>query len=67
MQDALTRGVPHPNSVRQSLQRLLDERNQKPVVNHLVSLDKRVNELVVKPHSLSNYDRLNTSSTSEEE
>lgn len=67
MLDALTRGVPHPNSVRQSLQRLLDERNQKPVVNHLVSLDKRVNELVVKPHSLSNYDRLNTSSTAEEE
>lgn len=67
MVDALTRGVPHPNAVRQSLQRLLDERNQKPVVNHLVSLDKRVNDLVVKPHSLSHYDTLNTSSMTEEE
>jgi hypothetical protein len=67
MQDALTRGVPHPNAVRQSLQRLLDERNQKPVVNHLVSLDKRVNDLVVKPHSLSHYDVLNASLSSEEE
>jgi transposase len=67
MLEALTRGVPHPNSVRQSLQRLLDERNQKPVVNHLVSLDKRVNELVVKPHSLSHYDVLNTSLSSEKE
>ena len=67
MQDALIRGVPHPNSVRQSLQRLLDERSQKPVVNHLVSLDKRVNELVVKPHSLSHYDALNASLSTEEE
>lgn len=67
MQDALTRGVPHPNAVRQSLQRLLDERHQKPTVNHLLSLDKRVNDLVIKPHSLSNYDVLNVSSNKGEE
>lgn len=67
MQDALSRGVTHPNAVRQSLQRLLDERHQKPTANHLVSLDKRVNDLVIKPHSLSNYDVLNDSSDKEEE
>lgn len=71
MQDALTRGVAHPNAVRQSLQRLLDERHQKPTANHLVSFDKRVNDLVIKPHDLSNYDALNAdvlnaSSTQEE-
>ena len=56
MADALTRGVPHPNAVRQSVQRLLDERNQLPVASQVVSLNKRVNELVVKPHSLSDYE-----------
>lgn len=66
MQDALSRGVPHPNAVRQSLQRILDERNQSPTANHLISLDKRVNEVVIKPHALSNYDALYAESTEEE-
>lgn len=66
MHDALTRGVPHPNAVRQSLQRLLDERKQLPQVNHVVSLNKRVNELVIKPHSLSDYDCFNQPTTDEE-
>ena len=61
MQDALTREVPHPNAVRQSIQRLLDERSQRPTANHVLSFDKRVNDLVVKPHDLSNYDALNYS------
>lgn len=65
MTDALTRGVPHPNAVRLSVQRLLDERNQLPAVSQLVSLNKRVNELVVKPHSLSDY-VFNESNTPEE-
>ena len=66
MADALTRGVPHPNAVRQSVQRLLDERNQLPVASQVVSLNKRVNELVVKPHSLSDY-AFEQPNTSEEE
>ena len=65
--DSLARGVPHPNAVRQSLQRLLDEKNQLPSVNPVLSLDKRVNELVVKPHSLSDYDVFNQPVTAEEE
>lgn len=67
MQDALTRGVPHPNAVRQSLQRLLDERNQLPAVSQVLSLDKRVNEMVVKPHSLSEYEMPLSSTILEEE
>jgi hypothetical protein len=66
MLDALNRGVPHPNAVRLSLQRLLDERQQLPAVSQVLSLDKRVNELVVKPHSLSDYEMLNQSTTEED-
>lgn len=67
MLDALSRDVPHPNAVRQSLQRLMDEQNQLPPVSPVLSLDKRVNELIVKPHSLSNYEIFNQSLTTEEE
>jgi transposase len=67
MLDALNRGVPHPNAVRQSLQRLLDEQDRLPAVSPIVSLDKRVNSLVVKPHSLSDYEVFNQSTATEEE
>jgi len=60
MQEALAKGVPHPNAVRQSIQRLLEERQQKPRANHVLSLDHRVNEVVVKTHSLSDYDVLSS-------
>jgi hypothetical protein len=53
--DALLRGVPHPNAVRQSIQRLLDESAQLPTASKVLSLNKHVNELVVKPLSLSDY------------
>ncbi len=59
MNDALARGVPHPNAVRLSLQRRQDERHQLPPVVLPVSDNKRVNELIVKPHKLSDYDVLN--------
>jgi len=60
MQEALAKGVPHPNAVRQSIQRLLEERQQKPRANDVLSLDHRVNEVVVKTHSLSDYDVLSS-------
>jgi hypothetical protein len=41
--------------VRQSIQRLLDESAQLPTASKVLSLNKHVNELVVKPHSLSDY------------
>ena len=67
MKDALTRGVPHPNAVRLSLQRRQDERHQPPPVVLPLSDDKRVNELIVKPHKLSDYDVLNQPETMEEQ
>lgn len=54
MEDALKREVPHPNAVRQSLQRLLDKNKQLPPINPL-SLDKRIAKQVIKPHALNNY------------
>lgn len=65
MLDALKRKVPHPNSVRVSLQRTVDEQQQQPNLSTL-SLDKRVNTLTVKPHNLNIYEVLNHTSTEEE-
>lgn len=67
MNDALNRDVPHPNAVRLSLQRQQDERCQQPLVPLSLSGDKRVTELVVKPHKLSDYDVLNQSMPEEED
>jgi hypothetical protein len=67
MKDALARGVPHTNAVRLSLQRRQDERHQPPLVVLPVSHDKRVNELIVKPHKLSDYDVLNQAEPMEEQ
>ena len=61
MAEALSRDVPHPNAVRLSLQRLLDEREQLPKVSFDLSKNKQINELVVKPHALGNYDILHRS------
>jgi len=66
MKDALGRNVPHPNAVRLSLQRRQDERQQEPLVALSLSDDKRVTELVVKPHKLSDYDVLNQPEPMEE-
>lgn len=65
MKEALAREVPHPNSVRLSLQRLIDHRKQPPAVK-LGLTDKRAIEVVVKPHELSSYDTLNQASAIEE-
>ena len=66
MAEALSRDVPHPNAVRLSLQRLLDEREQPPQVSFDLSKNKQINELVVKPHALGNYDVLHQSYKEEE-
>ena len=66
MAEALSRDVPHPNAVRLSLQRLLDEREQPPQVSFDLSKNKQINELVVKPHALGNYDVLHQSYEEEE-
>ena len=67
MDDALARGVAHANAVHQSLQRLLDERKQLPQSHHGMLSNKRVNELVIKPHSLADYHIINQETLTEEE
>lgn len=66
MADALARDIPHPNAVRQSLQRLLDEKQASPSVGPL-ALNERVRAIVVKPHSLNNYQSLNQTTPIEEQ
>ena len=61
MQEALTVGVPHPNTVRLSLERRSEEKNQPPSIPLIVSHDPRVREQTVRIHSLSNYDQLQLS------
>lgn len=67
MEDALSRGVAHANAVHQSLQRLLDEREQPPQSHHGMMTNKRINKLVIKPHSLTDYQIINPPTEPEEE
>lgn len=56
--EALLKEVPHPNAVRQSLERRREERYQLPPVDLELPDDKRVRELFVRPHNLNDYDQL---------
>ena len=53
-----TRGVPHPNAVRLSLQRRREQREQDPPLPVTLPEDLRVRNLVVRPHDLNDYDQL---------
>jgi transposase len=61
--EALLRKVPHPNAVRLCLERRREEQNQLPPIHLDLPQDKRVRELVVRPHSLSDYDKLTKDET----
>lgn len=67
MRVALEKKVPHPNSVRMILQKHREEAQEQPLVTFSLSQDKRVTEMVIKPHSLNQYDELNEKTTPEEE
>jgi len=56
--EALARDVPHPNAVRLALQRLREQRDQPPPLPITLPADKRVRDLVVRPHKLDDYDQL---------
>ena len=64
--EALKKGVPHPNAVRQTLQKRRDERLEPPPVPVALPDDKRVRHLNVKPHSLNGYDQLGQQEDREE-
>lgn len=59
--EALERGVPHPHAVRQSLERRRQDRDLPPALPVRIPNDPRLNDLVVTPHALSNYDQLEDS------
>jgi transposase len=58
LQEALQRHVPHPNAVRLCLERRREEHNTPPPIHLDLSHNKRVHDLVVRPHSLHTYDEL---------
>lgn len=57
--EAMKRGVPHPNAVRQTLQKRQDERHELPPIAVSLPDDKRVRDISVKTHDLEDYDYLN--------
>jgi transposase len=56
--DALAQEVPHTNAVYLSLERRREQRQQSPLVRLDLPDNKRVRELVIRPHDLNNYDQL---------
>ena len=58
IKDALSQKVPHPNAVRISLVKHREQRQQLPPVRLDLPQDKRIRDLVIKPHSLEQYDQL---------
>lgn len=56
--DALTRGVPHPNAVRLALERRREARNQPPPLGLQLSPAVQERDRPIRPHDLTGYDRL---------
>ena len=59
VQEALEKQVPHPNAVRQILQKRREERLEPPPIAIPLPDDKRVKDLNVKTHALTGYDQIN--------
>ena len=59
--EALARGVPHPNAVRLSLERRREQRALPPPMPVILPDDPRVREAAVRPHALADYDQVGTS------
>ena len=56
--EALKNEVPHPNAVRQTLQKRREERLKPPSVPVPLPDDEKVRDIDVKPHALDDYDQL---------
>ncbi len=67
MVEALAKTSPHPNSVRIVLEKIRDEQHEKPLATFALSTDKRITEMVVKTHSLNQYDTLQTTQSTPEQ
>lgn len=58
-QEAIERGVPHSNAVRQCLERRREARGLHPPVAIALPEDSRARDIVVRTGSLSDYDHIN--------
>ena len=58
--EALNNEVPHPNSVRQVLERRREQRHQAPPLTLTLPDNDKARNIVVRPSSLAGYDPLNT-------
>ena len=56
--EALERGVPHPNAVRLSLTRRREQRDQPPPIPVDLPGDPNVRNITVRHHDLGEYDNL---------
>lgn len=66
MKEALVQNVPHPNTVRLNLQKNRERQQKLPPVHLDLPHDKRIQEQIIRPHNLNNYDDLLTTSNSVE-
>jgi hypothetical protein len=58
--EALNNEVPHPNAVRQVLERRREQRDQSPPLALTLPDNDKARNIVVRPPSLARYDQLNT-------
>lgn len=56
--EALTHDVPHPNAVRQVLERRREQRDQPPPLTLTLPDNDKARDIVVRPASLAPYDQL---------
>jgi transposase len=61
--EALAHDVPHPNAVRQALERRREQRQQPPPLPLTLPDNDKAKGIVVRPASLTAYDQLHTPST----
>jgi hypothetical protein len=61
--EALENDVPHPNSVRQVLERRREQRDQLPPLTLTLPDNDKARNIVVRAASLARYDQLNTPDT----
>jgi hypothetical protein len=64
--DALARGVPHPNAVRLALERQREARDLPPPIGVPLSEAIKARDCPIRPHALTDYDRLSENALDEE-
>ena len=65
LQEALTQHVPHPNAVRQVLERRREKRHQPPPIAISLPDKVKVNPIIVRAASLALYDQIHITETAE--